>query len=433
MKRKITSFIALTTIIGAFITPSQSFADDQQPITVYVDGQQLNFEVSPVIKDGSTLVPLRALFEKFGMKVSWDSITQTITGTKDGLRVQMQIANTNATVNGTTVMLEVPPSIINGSTLVPLRFIGEASGNGISWNGTNRRVDVKSKDNSVAKVVTRAEVSRYLVRSMGLYDDKATADLKDVPEYNEYFRDIASAINNNIIYSYEDGNFRPNGLMTRAEYATNVVRALNIPLQPSNTNSNSTIKDYDLIPAWAIDYVNTALNSGLIELFEDGTFKANSTIVLAIGKPDQRLADLRAKYYQAPVQPSAKDNELNLEFLELNKSYTSPDNNMSVTVSKIDVIDKGGFYEYTLTYEQRNNTNDKSIDEATFKIYYQNGESEPQYGFFGKLMPTESVTRTYTYKATKSQKAFCLEYGTNSFFSVKPSNSTLKWKVPITP
>lgn len=96
---KIIKSLLLTSMFATSIAlPTNVFADDA--ITVYVDGQQLSFEVEPVIKDGTTLVPLRAIFEKFGYEVSWHPEDQTILGLKDGADIQMNIGNNQAYVRG---------------------------------------------------------------------------------------------------------------------------------------------------------------------------------------------------------------------------------------------------------------------------------------------------------------------------------------------
>ncbi|MFD0694955.1 stalk domain-containing protein [Paenibacillus sp. GCM10027628] len=189
MKTKLKTIIG-TTLIAATLIPSVVFADDQKPITVFVDGQQLNFEVSPVIQDGTTLVPMRAVFEKLGLKVEWNASAKTITGTKDGLSIQMQIGNKEVSVNGKIISLEVAPNIIEGSTLVPLRFVGEASGNEIAWDGTNRRIDVKSKGNvnAIVTTLTRKDGVIYTGEIKdGLPNGKGTLVFPDVTKYEGTF------------------------------------------------------------------------------------------------------------------------------------------------------------------------------------------------------------------------------------------------------
>lgn len=115
--------------------------------------------------------------------------------------------------------------------------------------------------------------------------------------------------------------------------------------------------------------------------------------------------------------------------LELNKSYVSSDNEMTVTVQSIETIDKGDFFEYRITYEEANDTVDQVIDQGSFKIYYADGKSEPQYGFFNKLYPGEKASRSYVFKALKTQEPLLVEYGADLFFNQTPSEETLKWAI----
>lgn len=108
----------------------------QDPIQVFVKGQKLNFDSQPVIQNGRTLVPLRAIFEALGADVQWDNATRTVTATKDGHTIQLTIDRTEVSVDGAKKTLDVPATIQNSRTLVPLRFIGEAFGNQVDYSKT---------------------------------------------------------------------------------------------------------------------------------------------------------------------------------------------------------------------------------------------------------------------------------------------------------
>ncbi|MEK3720593.1 stalk domain-containing protein [Paenibacillus sp. FSL H8-0034] len=202
---KIIKSLLLTSMFATSIAlPTNVFADDA--ITVYVDGQQLSFEVEPVIKDGTTLVPLRAIFEKFGYEVSWHPEDQTILGLKDGADIQMNIGNNQAYVRGKAFTLEVSPTIINGNTLVPLRFIGEASGMKIAWDGTNRRIDVKSQTENIAMVITNTLTGSTFTGEVvnGKPNGKGTMVLKDGSKFEGFFVD--GVINGYGVATYDDGS-----------------------------------------------------------------------------------------------------------------------------------------------------------------------------------------------------------------------------------
>ena len=83
------------------------------------------------------------------MGVDWDEDTQTATASgyfkyEDGnhgiLEIRLTVNNTTAYVNGIAVELDVPPRIVNGRMLVPLRFIAEAAGRPVEWDASNMRV-----------------------------------------------------------------------------------------------------------------------------------------------------------------------------------------------------------------------------------------------------------------------------------------------------
>jgi hypothetical protein len=113
---------------------------------VILDGQQLSFDVAPVIDNGRTLVPLRAIFESLGANVEWDSVTSTVTATRSNTNIRLQIGNTTAYKNGMVVILDVPGKLIQNRTMVPLRFVGEALGCNITWNASSYAVEITSKE-----------------------------------------------------------------------------------------------------------------------------------------------------------------------------------------------------------------------------------------------------------------------------------------------
>ena len=116
-------------------------------ISVLYDGKRIAFDQLPVIENGRTLVPLRAIFEKIGATVEWDGDTQTVIAksTENGTIIRLTIDSTTAMVNGVQVSLDVPAKIINGRTLVPVRFVSDCFGVGVDWNGDIQSVILTSK------------------------------------------------------------------------------------------------------------------------------------------------------------------------------------------------------------------------------------------------------------------------------------------------
>ncbi|MFC0213499.1 stalk domain-containing protein [Paenibacillus chartarius] len=120
---------------------------EAKPIQVYVDGELLTFEeAEPVIVDGTTLVPFRTLFETLGFEVEWNSGARQALGIRDDLIIELTIDSRAARVNGEPALLEVPAQIMNGNTMVPLRFVSENSGYGVTFadRGASYAIQVSS-------------------------------------------------------------------------------------------------------------------------------------------------------------------------------------------------------------------------------------------------------------------------------------------------
>jgi hypothetical protein len=90
------------------------------------------------------MVPMRAIFEELGATVDWDGATQTVTGIRGNTTVVMRINERVMYVDGREVTIDVPPSLINGRTLVPVRVIAEGLGMGVVWDAASRTVIITS-------------------------------------------------------------------------------------------------------------------------------------------------------------------------------------------------------------------------------------------------------------------------------------------------
>ncbi|MBT9157221.1 MAG: Oligopeptide-binding protein AppA [Firmicutes bacterium] len=112
-----------------------SFVQANAPWRVLINGAPLTMDVLPVVQNGRTLVPMRAIFESLGAQVHWDDATSTVTAYRREAAIALQIGNRTAWVNGPSRQLDVPPIIVGGRTMVPLRFVAEALGATVGWDG----------------------------------------------------------------------------------------------------------------------------------------------------------------------------------------------------------------------------------------------------------------------------------------------------------
>lgn len=92
------------------------------------------FDTPPVIKEGRTLIPVRAISEAMGADVDYNSEEQTVTITKDGKVMVFNLTDGTVSVNESEAAIDVPAEIMNNRTMVPLRFIAEQLGLTVEWD-----------------------------------------------------------------------------------------------------------------------------------------------------------------------------------------------------------------------------------------------------------------------------------------------------------
>lgn len=145
--------IILTLML--ILTAGQVFASSDD-VTVVVDGKTIEFDVQPYIENGRTMVPVRFVAEELGAEVNWMHDIEMVTIKSVGQRIALRIGYNTAIVNKTNdsdtqSILDVPPVLKNGRTMVPLRFISETMGNEVDWDGENQIVFVRSSDDDSIK------------------------------------------------------------------------------------------------------------------------------------------------------------------------------------------------------------------------------------------------------------------------------------------
>lgn len=134
-------------------------------IKVVINNEEIGFDVLPCIINDRTLVPMRAIFENLDANVEWDGVKQEITANDEYNIVKMQIGNSTMTVNGKNVTLDAPPMIIDGRTLVPVRAISESLGCEVNWNDITRTVGITGKIKYGDKYPTFTAVTGIPVKS----------------------------------------------------------------------------------------------------------------------------------------------------------------------------------------------------------------------------------------------------------------------------
>ncbi|NEW05196.1 hypothetical protein GK047_04065 [Paenibacillus sp. SYP-B3998] len=114
-------------------------------VSIAIDGKNQDFEQAPVIVNGSTMAPLRAIFEALGATVEYDAATRSVTAKKGDITLRLILDQKTVYRNGQAFQIDEPVQLVNGFTVAPARFVGEAFGGKVTWDGKNREVTISTK------------------------------------------------------------------------------------------------------------------------------------------------------------------------------------------------------------------------------------------------------------------------------------------------
>jgi hypothetical protein len=146
MKRAIAILLVLALTLHAVPVLAEKTAN------VTVDGVTVLFDQTPVVLDGRTLVPIRAVAEQIGAEVRWNEATRTATVIYKNTGVALQIGNINMVVRNMStneeqiVKMDVSPQTYSNRTLLPIRAVVEAFGCKVDWNAASSTVIITTSE-----------------------------------------------------------------------------------------------------------------------------------------------------------------------------------------------------------------------------------------------------------------------------------------------
>lgn len=138
-KKVLALSLAVFIILTIFVSPTIAQGTS---IRLVINGEEVVPDAPPYIKDSRTLVPIRIISERLGAKVVWDPNKREVFITHGSTNILLTVGSKTAIVNGKNMTLDVPAEINNGRTFVPLRFVGEAMGAEVQWDGNTRTASV---------------------------------------------------------------------------------------------------------------------------------------------------------------------------------------------------------------------------------------------------------------------------------------------------
>ena len=100
------------------------------------------FGTKPIILSGRTVVPVRAIIDQIGGSIQWNAIESKITILFKTKTLEMWINKTEFKINGITMQMDVPAQVINGRTMLPIRYIADNLEFKTLWDAPSRKITI---------------------------------------------------------------------------------------------------------------------------------------------------------------------------------------------------------------------------------------------------------------------------------------------------
>lgn len=211
MKKYILTFVTVFTLFTTVVTANEN-------ISLKINGTDAEFDVMPQIIDGRTMVPVRAIFEAVGAEVTWDNGTKTVTGVKDNTTVKMTVNSNSETINGKTVEMDASPQIIDGRTLAPARYVAEAFGCSVEWDGVNKVVSIATSKTAKSDDVTESADDNSWIDFIMAEDGKPSAI-----DFSKISNDDLRTLHSDTRYDFEQSAF-PKSIFDDSENMADLIK-----------------------------------------------------------------------------------------------------------------------------------------------------------------------------------------------------------------
>ncbi|MFZ5814274.1 MAG: stalk domain-containing protein, partial [Bacillota bacterium] len=258
-------------------------------VTVQVETKPLQQPVPPVIVDGRLLIGVRAAAEAVGGQVDWNPETRQVTVTRRSDQLVLTIGRKEALLNGKPVPLEVAPLIFQDRTMVPLRFIAEALGGAVHWDGTTRTANILRKPSQVL-AMSYAQVGGKAALKLRLSEPLLSVNPKwegKTLSLDLYPAAIATA---QPVQTVGDGLVRQFGLTEswrQVRFAVDLVQVTSYRYQVSPDGLELTVELDHLVTGAAFR------QDGRIPTVEIGATGRLTYTTLKLTDPDRLVIDLR--------------------------------------------------------------------------------------------------------------------------------------------
>ena len=209
---KLTRIIVALVISLLCLIPTVS-AYSEKVISLEIEGTVIRTEVPPTVIGGRTMVPVRDIFEACGANVTWDPATKKITGSKGGKNVVMQVGSNKLYMNSSVATMDCTPVIIEGRTLAPARYVALGFGGTTQWDALNKVVVITGVTPPTVETTTEMTTTTTVITTTETTTEMTTVAPVVVPS-NEPSDEIVKVVRNDLEHAlgtYSLGSYETAG------------------------------------------------------------------------------------------------------------------------------------------------------------------------------------------------------------------------------
>ena len=209
---KLTRIIVALVISLLCLIPTVS-AYSEKVISLEIDGTVIRTEVPPTVIGGRTMVPVRDIFEACGANVTWDPATKKITGSKGGKNVVMQVGSNKLYMNSSVATMDCTPVIIEGRTLAPARYVALGFGGTTQWDALNKVVVITGVTTPTVETTTEMTTTTTVITTTETTTEMTTV-APVVVQSNEPSDEIVKVVRNDLEHAlgtYSLGSYETAG------------------------------------------------------------------------------------------------------------------------------------------------------------------------------------------------------------------------------
>ena len=207
MKKLLSVIVTLTMILSVLTSCSAAEISEEKPSeaadftltmqignpNMTVNGEEKPIDeqgTAPVISSDRTLLPVRAVVEEMGGTADWNGEAREVMLKYGTDEIKLTIDSASAVLNGEEKTLDVIPAIMNGRTMLPIRFIAESFKFGVAWDSKTQTVTIIKTDseteNPKKTLVVYYSATGSTEKAANYIKDATDADIFKLEPVDEY-------------------------------------------------------------------------------------------------------------------------------------------------------------------------------------------------------------------------------------------------------